>query len=63
MAAKSRVREIDLAADLQDLRDALALQPLRDVADRAGIGGHVLADRAVAAGGGGDELGRSRSAG
>jgi len=42
---------IDLAADLEDRRvGGLAGQLLRDVGDRADIGGDVLADLAVAAG-------------
>ena len=48
--------KIDLAADLRHLRDPLAAQLLRDVADRQRIRGDVLADRAIAAGRGGDEL-------
>ena len=48
--------EIDLAADLRHLRDTLAAQLLRDVGDRERVRGDVLADRAVAAGRGGDEL-------
>ena len=47
--------EIDLAAHLQHLGDVVALQPLGDHGDRPDVGGHVLPDPAVAAGGGPDQ--------
>ena len=46
-------RQVDLAADLDQLRRVV--DPQRDRADRAQVLGHVLADAAVAAGGAADE--------
>ncbi|MHC2628555.1 hypothetical protein ACVME5_001209 [Bradyrhizobium liaoningense] len=47
---------VDLAAHLADVRDVAALQLLRHVFEGADVGGDVLADRAVAARCGSDEL-------
>ena len=44
------VREIDLAADLDQLGRLRILQRVRDAGDMLQVGGDVLADRAVAAG-------------
>ena len=44
------VAEVDLAAHLDQVRHALALQVMRDLLDRHDVGGDVLAFRAVAAG-------------
>ncbi len=43
-------REVDLAADLHQVRDAVALQAVRDLGDRADVGRDVLARTAVTAG-------------
>lgn len=43
--------EEDLAADLDERGDVLALQAVRDLGDRPDVGGDVLAGAAVAAGG------------
>ena len=45
-------REVDLAADLDERRDTVALQPVRDLGDGPDVGRDVLAGAAVAAGGG-----------
>ena len=47
--------EVDLAPDLHQRGVALALQRQREVGDGPEVGGHVLADGAVAAGGAGHE--------
>ena len=49
------MRHIDLAAHLADVGVPVPVQPLRDLADGADIGGNVLALEAVAAGRGIDE--------
>ncbi len=53
---KRRLGHVDLAAHLADRRNALALEALRHVLQRADIGGDVLALAAVAAGRAGDEF-------
>ena len=49
---KVRLGHVDLAAHLADRRDVAALQRVRNVGDRADVGGDVLALGAVAARGG-----------
>ncbi len=44
-------REVDLAADLDQLGHIVAVQPIRHVAHRADVGGDVFAGAPVAAGG------------
>ncbi len=53
---KGLLGHVDFAADLADVGHIAALQLLRDVFERADIGGDVLAFRTVATGGGGDEF-------